>query len=174
MNVFIRKFQREDVGLKVTWINNDKNNKYLHYDLPLKIDKTLEWFEKNKGNNHRRDYTIVYNNEAVGLIGLLNIDYKNMKAEYYICIGKSEYKGKGIAYEASKLLLNIAFNELKLNKVYLYTEIENVVAQRLFQKLGFNKEGLLIDDLIYNGKKVSRYLYGIRLLNQDKVSDGSE
>lgn len=174
MNVFIRKFQREDVGLKVIWINNDKNNKYLHYDLPLKIDKTLEWFEKNKRNNNRKDYTIVYNNEAVGLIGLLNIDYKNMKAEYYICIGKSEYKGKGIAYEASKILLNIAFNELKLNKVYLYTEIENVIAQRLFQKLGFNKEGLLIDDLIYNGKKVSRYLYGVRLLNQDKVSDESE
>ena len=44
------------------------------------------------------------------------------KSEIYITIGEHELKGKGIAKEATKLLLNYAFDTLDLNKVYLFTE----------------------------------------------------
>jgi D-cysteine desulfhydrase len=163
LSVRIRKFDEKDIPYKVKWINDEKNNKYLHYDLPLTEDKTLNWFNKIKDRTDRADYTITYNNEPVGLIGLLNIDQKNKKAEYYICLGEEKYKGKGIAYTATKLLIDIAFNELKLNKIYLYTEVANIPAQKLFEKFGFEKEGLLRNDLIYNGRKFDRFVYGLDL-----------
>lgn len=163
MCIRIRKFEEKDIPYKVKWINDEKNNKYLHYDLPLNEDKTLEWFMSIKNRTDRVDFTITFNDQPVGLIGLLNIDRKNRKAEFYICIGEEEYKGKGIGYSASKLLINYAYYELNLNKIYLYTEINNIQAQRLFEKIGFKKEGLLKDDLIYNGKKVDRYIYGLIL-----------
>lgn len=97
----------------------------------------------------------------VGLIDLLDIDSKNNKAEYYITIGNRGYLGKGIAYKASNLLLEYAFDHLKLNRVFLYTEYDNKAAQRLFEKIGFKREGLVKDDLYCRGKYVSRYLYGI-------------
>src|SRR5690606_25585387 len=112
----------KDIPYKVKWINDDNNNKYLHYDLPIREDKTLIWFKSIVDREDRADYTITYNNEPAGLIGLLNIDKKNKKAEYYICLGGEEFKGKGIAYEATKLLLEMAYKELDLIKVYLYTE----------------------------------------------------
>lgn len=102
MVISIRKFKEEDIPYKVKWINDERNNKYLHYDLPLREDKTLEWYNKIKDRNDRADFTITYDNEPVGLIGLLNIDHNNKKAEYYICIGEDSYKGKGIA---KKLLI---------------------------------------------------------------------
>lgn len=157
--VLIREFREDDVDNKVKWINDERNNKYLHYELPLEKEKTLVWY-RNKSDN-RLDLVIEYENIPVGLIGLLNIDQKNRKAEFYICIGEESARGCGIAKKASMLLLEYAFDELCLNKVYLCTEQENVSAQKLFEKLGFKKEGLIEHDLIYNERFVNRYVYGL-------------
>jgi diamine N-acetyltransferase len=165
MSINIRRFEEKDIPYKVNWINDEKNNKYLHYDLPIKEDKTLVWFSDIKDRTDRVDYTITYNDEPAGLIGLLNIDQKNKKAEYYICLGDKKYKRKGIAYEATMLLINIAYKEVGLSKIYLFTEVSNIPAQKLFEKVGFEKEGLLRNDLIYKGLKIDRYAYGVDLEN---------
>lgn len=39
MKISIRKFESKDIPKKVEWINNSENNKYLHYDIPLKLKK---------------------------------------------------------------------------------------------------------------------------------------
>lgn len=161
MEIKIRKFQEDDIPYKVKWINDTDNNQFLHYDLPLREDKTLLWFNSIKDRTDRADFTITYNGEPAGLIGLLYIDNKNRKAEYYITLGGSEFKGKGIATIASKLLIEESYHNYNLNKIYLYTEVENKSAQRLFERIGFIKEGLLKEDLIQEGRKVDRFIYGL-------------
>lgn len=105
MEIKIRKFQQEDIPYKVKWINAAENNQFLHYDLPLREDKTLLWYNSIKDRTDRADFTIICNGEPAGLIGLLNIDNKNRKAEYYITLGGAEFKGRGIAARASDLLI---------------------------------------------------------------------
>lgn len=161
MQIRLRKFEKRDIEDKIKWINDSNNNTYLHYDLPLELEKTEAWFEKNKDRADRYDAIIEVDGNSVGLIGLLGIDFKNKKAEYYICIGEADYKGKGVATIASKMLLEYAFDTIGLNKVYLYTEYDNISAQRLFERLGFKKEGLLKEDIIYNDRRVDRFFYGI-------------
>lgn len=161
----IRKFVKEDITYKVKWINDSNINKYLHYSLPLEEEKTLVWFENNKENKNRIDFTIEVEVDKkiipVGLIGLLGIDNINKKAEFYICMGETSYHGRGVAKEASKLFIKEVFETTDINKIYLYTEKENINAQRLFEKIGFKKEGLLISDLIYNQRVIDRYVYGL-------------
>ena len=164
-NIVLRKFSFEDIAQKVDWINNPSNNTYLHYNLPLEYNKTEIWFNKIKDLNTRLDLVIEYDNIPVGLIGLLAIDSVSKKAEYYICIGEHKFKGRGIATNASMLLLNYAFKDLQLNRIFLYTEKANLPAQKLFEKLGFVQEGLLKHDLIYNGRTVDRYIY--RMLKEE-------
>jgi len=101
-NVKLRKFQKEDIDDKIRWINDDKNNEYLHYDLPLVYDKTLLWYNKVKDDKTRYDAVIEYDNKAIGVIGLINIDEKRKKEKYYITLGEHSYKGKGIATIATK------------------------------------------------------------------------
>lgn len=161
MQISIRKFEESDIHNKIKWINDPENNRFLHYDLPLIYEKTLKWFNDNKERSNRYDGVIEVDGVAVGLIGLLGIDEKNSKAEFYIALGEKECKGKGIASSATRLMLKYAFEELNLNKIYLYTEKENVGAQRFFEKVGFFKEGFLKEDLFYEGRKVDRYAYGI-------------
>ena len=157
--VSLRKFEERDIINKIKWINDSENNTFLHYDLPLDYDKTLAWFKKNSDNETRHDMVIEYNNIPVGVIGIINIAKK--KGEYYITLGEKEYKRKGISYEASKLLLDYAFNELNLEKVWLCVDENNMAARKLYEKIGFRLEGILIKDIFFKGEMINRCMYGI-------------
>ena len=161
MKTTIRKFKFEDIPSKIRWINNPENHAYLHYDIPLEYDRTVTWFRDNEGRSDRYDAVIEVDGNPVGLIGLLSIEQKNRKAEYYISLGETAYKGKGVAFQATGLILEHAFMKLGLQKVYLYTEVGNIAAQRLFEKSGFRKEGILKQDLFSKGRFIDRYAYGI-------------
>ena len=168
MKVAIRKFEKKDIPNKVKWINNPENNKYLHYDLPLEIEKTEKWFDNNKYRTDRFDAVIEMDNIPVGTIGLLSIDKKNNKAEFYIAMGETDHKGKGVAKRASLLVLKYGFEKLGLNKIYLFTEVENIAAQKLFERIGFINEGHIREDVVSGRKYVDRYIYG--LLKSDWMS----
>ncbi len=161
VKIRIRKFERSDIPKKVEWINNPENNRFLHYDIPICVEKTEKWFDSHFGDESRYDAVIEVDGVPVGTIGLLNIDRKNGKAEYYIAMGEINYKGKGVAKEASRLLLSYGFEDLSLNRIYLFTEIENIVAQKLFEIIGFRKEGIIRQDIYSHGKFVDRIAYGI-------------
>ena len=160
VKITIRKFERSDIPKKVEWINNPENHRYLHYDLPLSIEKTEVWFDSHDGDKTRYDAVIEADGVAVGTIGLLSIDQRNSKAEYYVAMGETDYKGKGVAKEASRLILAYGFGTLGLNRIYLYTETENVAAQNLFESVGFVREGLLRHDIVSHGKYADRIVYG--------------
>src|SRR5699024_1692830 len=117
-------------------------------------EKTLIWFNNIKNKRSRLDLTILYHDEPVGLIGLLDINHENKEAEYYVCMGDSQFKGKGIASQATRLLIMLAHEQLKLESIYLYTEIENKSAQKLFEKSGFIQEKKITEDIFYNNKHI--------------------
>lgn len=161
-DVVLREFEETDIPLKVEWINNPANNRYLHYDLPMRVDRTIDWFRK-KDNSKRLDCIIEYNNVPVGLIGLLQIDKVNSKAEYYITIGETSFKQKGIATKATKAIIDHAFSSLGLHKVYLTVDARNEVAIRLYEKAGFKQEGYFVDDLFCprNSEYIDRERYAV-------------
>lgn len=161
-DVILRKFEKNDIENKVKWINDTENNQFLHYDLPARIDKTTKWFEE-KDDSKRIDCTIIYNGEPVGVIGLLSIDRINSKAEYYITVGETKYKKRGIATKATKAIIEYGFEKLGLHKIYLNVDADNKAAIGLYEKTGFVQEGLFIDDL-YNERKscfINRARYAI-------------
>ena len=155
----IRKFLKKDIKNKIRWINDNENNTYLHYNLPLVFENTIEWYEKNKKNNKRYDMVIEYNNIPVGVIGIINIDKK--KGEYYITLGEKKFKRKGISFIASKKILDYAFNDLKLEKVWLCVDEKNIAARKLYEKIGFRLEGILIKDIYFKGEMINRCMYGL-------------
>jgi RimJ/RimL family protein N-acetyltransferase len=161
MNITLRKFTASDIPNKVRWINDESNNTYLHYELPLEIEKTQRWFETIKNRTDRYDAVIEADSIPVGLIGLLNIDSVNLKAEYYITLGEASYKRKGISYVASQQLLKYGFEVLGINKIYLNVDAENIAACNLYEKLGFRCEGIFKEDILHRGKMIDRKRYAI-------------
>lgn len=158
--VSLREFTEQDIELKVNWINDPGNNQFLHYDIPIEYEKTLRWF-RNKDNAHRMDCTIEYDGEPVGVIGLLSIDSVSKKAEYYITIGNTAYQRKGIASKATMLILEYAFEDLNLNKVYLTVDADNERACKLYERVGMSCEGVFREDLFRRGKLIDRKRFAI-------------
>lgn len=163
MQIKVREFTINDIDNKIKWINSRENSRFLHYQLPLTREKTVNWFLSKSKN--RYDGVIEVDSIPIGVIGLLNIDSNTGKAEYYITIGEDSYKGKGIAYKASQELLSYAFNVLNLNLVYLTTEIENKKMQRLARKLNFVNSGFLQNFTCNQGKLKDCYYYSITKKN---------
>lgn len=157
--ITIRKFEEKDIPNKVKWINDNNNNSYLHYNLPLTIKETTNWYKNIKNMQSRYDAIIEYKNIPVGVIGLINID--KCKGEYYITLGERNYKRKGISYIASKKIINYGFTELGLNKIWLCVDSDNIAARNLYEKLGFKLEGILRKDIYFKGKMIDRCMYGI-------------
>lgn len=160
MEIVLRDFRLDDIDNKIKWINDPQNNAYLHYDLPLEKGKTISWYN-NKDNDTRKDCVIVCDDVPVGLVGLIGIDFKNKKAEYYISMGEVAYKRKGIGSIATKLILSYAFNTLHLNKVYLNVDDNNEAACKMYEANGFVCEGIFKEDLFHNGKLIDRRRYAI-------------
>ena len=157
----LRKFTAADIPNKVRWINDESNNKYLHYELPLEIEKTQRWFDAIVNRTDRYDAVIEVDGVPVGVIGLLNIDSLNHKAEYYITLGEASYKRKGISYVASKQLLNYGFEVLGVNKIYLNVDANNISACKLYEKIGFTCEGVFKEDMMHRGELIDRKRYAL-------------
>ena len=95
------------------------------------------------------------------MAGLLEIDYKNGNAEFYITIGEKDFLGLRIPDEVIFLILEYAFLELGLKRVYLHTFDFNVRAQRVYKRNGFNKEGVFRKHKWKNGELRDIVFYGI-------------
>lgn len=89
---------------------------------------------------------------TVGIISLVNIDYKNRSAECIIDIGEKDLWGKGIGREAMGIILEFAFNEMNLHRLYLQVFSFNRRAVNLYEKLGFTLAGKFREALYRQGE----------------------
>jgi [ribosomal protein S5]-alanine N-acetyltransferase len=96
-----------------------------------------------------------------GTIKLDRIDFYNSSAEIGIMIGEKKYWGKGIGYNASLLLIDYALNLLCLRRVWGGTVSINTGMQKIFQKLGFKKEGKLRQAINIGGTYYDSIMYGL-------------
>lgn len=155
--------EEKDVPYRVKWINDPEIRHTLNFDYPISEIGTKKWLHSVAGNPTRRDFIAcdVETDKPIGYGGLLGIDIKNGKAESYMGIGEKNLHGKGVGFEIRKILLDYAFNELDLNKVYAYVWKENTPMIKLNEKVGFQIEGLLRQDILSHGEKRDRYIMGI-------------
>ena len=76
----------------------------------------------------------------IGTIGFRRIDWKKRVAEIAIFIGDKKEWNRGYGTEAMKIMLEIGFKELGLEKTLLQVRPSNLRARHVFQKLGFKEE----------------------------------
>ena len=98
--------------------------------------------------------------KVIGVVDLMNIDWKNKNAEIGYWIGK-RYWNKGFATEAVKLMLKFAFEKLKLHRVYASLFEENKASRRVLEKCGFKLEGILREHRYKHGKWHNELVFGL-------------
>lgn len=159
--MILRRLQKDDLPTRVNWMNNPAVYSHMHFTLPITLENTEEWFINNVGNKTRVDLTIVENGKIIAFAGITNIDFTVNKGESYTFVNPV-MQGRGVGTQARKMVLDFAFNELGLNKVYAFTNEENIPSCRLSEKLGFKLEGRFREEYISkNGEFKDRLYYGL-------------
>jgi len=165
-----RKFSETDILIRVNWINDKRINESMTFELPATFEKTLIWYKNNVGNPNRIDFTITKcNNDIVSMGGFISINRMDSNAEFYIMVNP-EMMGQGFGSKISAWLFNYAFIELELNKIYLFTNDDNINAYRIYEKYGFKLEGLLREQKFKNGFYKNRRFYGLLKSEWEKLS----
>lgn len=157
----VRFFSELDIQTRVNWINDQKINQNMSFDVPATYEKTLSWFKNNINNTQRVDFTFEnQKNEIVAMGGLSPIDQKNCNGEYYLMINP-DMLGRGIGTRASKWICNYGFIVLQLNKIYSYTSEHNVASCKMQENIGLKLEGVLRQQKYSEGKFQNRHFYGL-------------
>lgn len=141
MQVTIRPLQEQDAFTSVQWRNDPEVFKYTGntYDHEITIESELSWIRRVISNPNEYRCAIIVDDKYVGNIYLTDICEGH--ATYHIFIGDRGYWGKGVAYEASRQIIDYGFKELKLDKIVLEVRKQNERAVKLYLSLGFTPVG---------------------------------
>ena len=99
--------------------------------------------------------------KLLGLIELDGIMWSHGTSYISIAIGDKAERGKGLGREAMSLMLDFAFHELNLHRVFLTVFSYNTAAIAMYEKLGFTREGAYREHLQRDGQRFDMLLYGI-------------
>jgi RimJ/RimL family protein N-acetyltransferase len=95
-------------------------------------------------------FAILAEGAHVGNALLLRND-RHRSAYLQLYIGSPEHRGRGLGRRSLEALLQLAFGGLGLHRVWLHTLPDNTAAERLYQSVGFLREGLERDAVMANG-----------------------
>lgn len=146
--------------------NDPETLKYFFNYNYISEEQQSDWINKAINDDNQKNFIIKNNyninyinsvgafKDYLGTLAIQNIDWRNKKAEYVRLLIDKDYRGKGIAYQAEKLLLDYAFNYLNLNKIYCQTYIDNEAVINLHLKTGFKKIGIHKNHIYREGKYI--------------------
>lgn len=160
--MYIRELQEKDAPFMLEWMHDKNLVEFLANDFQkMSIEDCLAFIQ----NSHTQDgfiHRAVCNeqDEYLGTVSLKNVDVKNGNAEYAIAM-RSAALGTGASKAGTEAILQIAFDEMGLNRVYLNVLKDNMRANRFYEKMGFCYEGMFRGHLFINGAYRDLKWYGI-------------
>lgn len=101
--------------------------------------------------------------ETGEVIGMLDPRVQGHKMEIGYVAARAHW-GKGYVPEAARAIVDWAFRQPAIYRVYATTDVENIASQRVLEKVGMQCEGLLRKHIVHpNLSDVPRdsYLYAI-------------
>jgi RimJ/RimL family protein N-acetyltransferase len=141
----MRTLTPDDVDLVLEWATDTEVVKnFSFFQTPATHERILSYInEKYESPADLLFAAFTTEGDYIGNAGLHEIDRVNDTARLGIIIGKREYWNRGYAREALGLLLDYAFTDGLIHKVYVNFFSTNTRTLRLCEKLGFQREGLL-------------------------------
>lgn len=160
--VFLDTINKEDMPSLYKWFSNVEFLSTYDYVLPIPMSK--EKVDKMISNYNEENNSIVFairttEGNIIGIAGYYDIIKDNMVATLFIGIGDENYLGKGYGKETILDLLNYGFNTLNLYRIQLNVISFNISAIKLYEKVGFQKEGTMKEFVLRNGQRYDLYMY---------------
>ena len=155
MSVFLREICKKDIPAVNRWRNDKRLSEYLCAPFRYSnLEGDKDWFAnymRNRNTNLRCAICLKRTKKIIGVVYLTSIDLINRSAEFSIMLGERDYQNKGIGTVVTRMMLEHAFLNLNLNRIFLVVQQDNNAGIRCYEKNGFRKEGVLREALYKKG-----------------------
>ncbi|MBR3840024.1 MAG: Cof-type HAD-IIB family hydrolase [Erysipelotrichales bacterium] len=135
----VRQATTNDVDVLLKWWNDGKV--MAHAGFPNGLHKTADDIKKEIALNNRekRRLILYYEDQRIGEMSYIKISEGIFDFGIKIC--EEEYQNRHLGPRYLRLLFDYLFDVLKATKIILDTDLENLRAQKVYERLGFtNKE----------------------------------
>lgn len=172
------KLETKRLFLKPVWFTDPKDlakkandfeaAKFIgrYFPYPYKLKDAINFIEvtKNNWNKKNKEWAFAIflkkTNEFIGCIGIKPLEENKIiqNLGYWI---NEKYRSNGYAVEATKILCDLSFKELKVRKIESSVFSPNKASQRVLIKSGFKIEGIIREtDIMRDGEIVDEILFG--------------
>jgi [ribosomal protein S5]-alanine N-acetyltransferase len=160
--IYLRPLERGDAAAFVAWFNDPEVNRFLLRHNPLTLAAEEDWLERVlRSEDAIFGIVLKEGDQLIGGTGLHEFDWRCRHAAFGINIGAKSLWGQGHGSEATALVLRHAFQTLNLNRVWLHVYEYNPRGIRVYEKLGFHREGVLRQHTFRDGRHWDTIAMGI-------------
>ncbi len=141
--IAIAKMENIDKYIEAFYNCDDEINYLTGSESHYEESAVREFYARCTEDDNRCDFLIFDNDKIIGEVVINEIDYEVKSGHYRICLFYADYLGKGHGTFATKSILNFAFKHLQLQRVGLEVYSFNDRAIKMYEKIGFIREGRL-------------------------------
>lgn len=151
------------------WMN-DPELLYYNDDAPIPnkpkpLEKTKKYIENTLKIQDDNIVRLGIHKQAdssfIGYCMIAFIDRYNKSCKVGITIGDRDEWGKGFGKEVIERLVEYCFKELDLNRVGAEIFSFNINSIKMFESVGFNREGIIRESVYKDESFVDEYVYGL-------------
>lgn len=163
--IFLRQIELSDCTMSyVEWLRDVEVNQYLETRWSEQtLDNVRDFVKSQRENNHSILFAIILisDNRHIGniKIGPVNECHKHADISYFI--GDKSQWNKGIATEAINLVCEFGFHEMHLHRIEAGVYAEAVGSWSALEKNGFIREAVFREKVMFYGRYMDVYRYGM-------------
>lgn len=155
MRVYLRDVTIEDGPIIVKWRNAPEVSKHCFNKKPITIESNAVFYKSNILTGKYKQYIVERIDEDFGVssypiatVYLKDVDYTNRRCQLCIFTSNDEEWNTESQRIAIKLLLEKAFEQYNMHKVYSYVFAKYTDEIDLLKKCGFRVEAILSDEAL--------------------------
>ncbi|NHM33851.1 GNAT family N-acetyltransferase [Neobacillus terrae] len=158
--IILRPVSLDDVDDMYEYTSDDETTRYI-YDQHTDVNQTKKMIANYYMKEPMGMYAIVLkeSNKMIGTIEFRIHEWNN-SGELGFTLNR-HFWGKGYMTEAGKLILELAFHKLGLDRVFAGHDVRNGVSGKVLSRLGMTYEGTLRRDQMVKGVLTDTAHYSI-------------
>lgn len=163
--LILRKLEQTDTEDMFEYASDPVVSRFMPWQVHQATDDTREFIDFiRKGYEDHKQLTwaieLKSENKMIGTIDFVSWLQKRQRAEVGYTLSH-RYWGQGLMHEAAEALIDFGFKEMDLIKVEAPIMLDNKQSQRVAEKLGMIREGVLRKHMIIKGEFVDLAMYAV-------------
>lgn len=159
---YLRPLEKADLPVLIKGLNAEEVMWHLGPHFPFTERQAEVWLERLNASEEGKIFAICdKKGRVVGEVSLDRIHHRNRQAELVIALFDPADWGHGYGSDALRTLLRFLFEDMNFHRVQLLVHEDNERAIRIYEKLGFVREGRLRDENFRGGRYTATLLMAV-------------